>query len=353
MDRADELRMAGQLQARLCRENGSGTYEAIIDALVADLAGGSVAVELLRADRGDAVGSALYLRLLGAVNRLVLADPSCPLRAWYPSAGGRVDLGEVVPAFFTVVAEHADTIGAEMRAAVQTNEVGRSAPLSAALNYVGGVPGAPIRLLEIGASAGLNLWPDRYHVCAGRVAWGPADSAVRLCGHFVSGDPPTAGFAVVERRGCDLNPLDIGTPHARDLLRSFVWPEHLRRLRRLDAALATASPAPLDRHDACSWVRAQLAELPAGVTTVVFHSLVLPYLTDDERRQFTNTIRSAGDLADSVHRLAWVSLEPTPGYDAIRLVCERWPEREYAALALSNPHGEEVRWAPVVSRLGE
>jgi hypothetical protein len=349
MDRANELKMAGLLQARLCRENGSHLYGAIIDALVAGLAGGSAAVELLREDPRDAVGSALYLRLLGAVNRLVRADPSCPLRAWYPSAGGhRTDVDKAVPAFFAVVAEHADTIAAEMQTAVQTNEVGRSAPLSAAFNYVGEASGAPLRLLEIGASAGLNLWPDRYRVCATGAAWGPVDSPVKLCGHFVSGDPPATGCTVVERRGCDINPLDIGTKRAGELLRSFIWPEHIRRLRRLDAALAAGSPAPLDRRDACSWTREQLTELPAGVTTVVFHSIVLPYLTDDEREGFTNAIRAAGDRADNVHRLAWVSLEPAPDYHAIRLACERWPERERAELALSNPHGEEVRWAPVV-----
>ena len=64
----------------------------------------------------------------------------------------------------------------DMRADVQTNEVGRSAPLSAAMNYLTVTAGLPLRLLEVGASAGLNLWMDRYFVQAGAAGWGPPDS---------------------------------------------------------------------------------------------------------------------------------------------------------------------------------
>jgi len=115
-----------------------------------------------------------------------------------------------------------------MRADVQTNEVGRSAPLSAAMNYLTVTAGLPLRLLEVGASAGLNLWMDRYFVQAGAAGWGPPDSPVQLAGHFTSGQPPAAAMTVVDRRGCDLNPLH--PVRSRLLLESFIWPEHVGRL---------------------------------------------------------------------------------------------------------------------------
>jgi len=346
-DTIAQLEAAGELQARLCRENGSPTYEAVIKALVAQLAGPVAATRLLRDDGADPVRSAVYLRLLCAVHRVALTDPSCPLRAFYPSTGGSVDLRRVVPVFLGVVEDDVETIAAGMREPIQTNEVGRAAPLSAALCYVAGLSGMPLRLLEPGASAGLNLWLDRYRVQAGQVAWGPPDSPLRLVGHFASGAPQPVDLIVVDRRGCDLNPIDIGVPRARWLLRSFVWPEHLERLERLDAALAAASPAPLDALDAYSWLRSQLAELRSGATTVVFHSLLFPYLADDERLELERLIRRAGEQADHDRRLAWVSLEPTPGYDDVLLTCELWPDGRRVRLATSTPHGTKIRWDPV------
>ena len=92
MDRTSELRRGGELQSRLCKENGSPTYSAIIDALVENILSSHIAVEILRADTRDVDGSALYLRFLGAVNRMAVADPSCPLRRFFPSLGGQIDV---------------------------------------------------------------------------------------------------------------------------------------------------------------------------------------------------------------------------------------------------------------------
>lgn len=76
-----------------------------------------------------------------------------------------------------------------MAAGVQTNEVGRAAPLSAAMNHVALATGLPLRLLEVGSSAGLNLSLDRYFVEGGTRSWGPRDSPSRLTGQFESGEP--------------------------------------------------------------------------------------------------------------------------------------------------------------------
>jgi hypothetical protein len=198
----EELRAAGVRQSRLCRDNGSPTYAAIIDALVSRLGGDDPAVTLLRNDPRPPVQSALYLRLLGAVHRIALSRPDCPLRRYFPSAGGQVDPQAAVEAFFRVVAAHVAAVAVDMRADVQTNEVGRSAPLSAAMNYPTATAGLPLRLLGVGASAGLNLWMDRYFVQAGAAGWGPPDSPVRLAGHFISGQPPATAMTVVDRRGC-------------------------------------------------------------------------------------------------------------------------------------------------------
>jgi hypothetical protein len=344
MDRTSELRSGGELQSRLCKKNGSPTYGAIIDALVENLLSNHTAVEILRADSRDVAGSALYLRFLGAVNRMALADPSCRLRRFFPSLGGHIDVGKVPEVFFGVVAGQPDAVAAGLTADVQTNEVGRAAPLSAALNHLTRTGGSEVNLLEVGASAGLNLWLDRYHVDAGQTRWGPSDSPVQLVGHFIAGSPPAGPFVVADRRGCDLNPVDLADPAAPDLLRSFVWPEHLRRLNRLNAAMAAVPPIAVTAGDACGWLRGNLRELASGRITVVYHSIVWPYFSAAERTEFREIMVDAGRSADRDHRLAWVSLEPNENYGTIQLTCRMWPEDRCEVLAETNPHGEAVRW---------
>lgn len=348
-DRLTELRTAGELQRRICHDLGSPTYAGIIDAIVDRLdtdGPAEPAVRLLLEDRQPAVESALYLRLLGAVHRRALSDPDCPLRAYFPTTGGRADISGAVVAFFTVVAGAQEQLERELQVTVQTNEVGRSAPLSAALSYLSAATRMPVRLLEVGASAGLNLWLDRYFVDAGSVSWGSAVSPVQLRNQFVSGTLPRAQFSVTSRRGCDRHPIDLTDPCSRQVLRSFVWPEHVERLRRLDAALSVAGPVPIDRADAVGWVSQSLRELPTGVTTVLFHSITLPYLPEPRRAEFARRVRQAGERADESRRLAWVSLEPIADYQDVWLVCERWPERSRIRLARTNGHGAEIRWAP-------
>lgn len=345
----DELIAAGEFQSRLCRESSSPTYAAIIDAVVAQVAAPtrSTAAELVVADGRDPVGSALYLRLLAAVHRLVLDDPAMPLAAYLPSTGGTVDLDTVVPVFLQTVDDHTDAVAAGMQADIQTNEVGRATVLSAALNHIARMSGPGLRLLELGASAGLNLCVDRFRVDAGRRAWGPVDSPVQLVGAFVAGDPPTDTYELRERRGCDVNPVDLTDPANRLLLRSFVWPEHVERLQRLERAIdvAVTGPTPVvDQAEASTWIAKQLAALPADVTTVVFHSVVMPYLTVEQRAELREVLRAAGEQADESRRLARLSYEYRASHDAFCLSLMTWPGEHRQLLATGNPHGREVRW---------
>lgn len=335
---SERLRTTGELLADICARNGSPTYEALVRAM---LDGHSAAVELLQDDPGDPVGTAVHLRLLGAVHRLVLTDQASPLRRFYPSTGGTVDVEGVVPVFLDVVDEHRHALAHAMQAPVQTNEVGRAAPLSAAVNWVVERLGGPVRLLEVGASAGLNLWLDRYRVEAGAVAWGPPGSPVLLHGHFASGSPPTPPVEVVERRGCDRHPLDATDPEVRLLLRSFVWPDHTQRLANLDAALAVAGPVAIDQADAWEWVAERLVDIPDDATTVVFHSVVMQYLEPDDLSRFEEAIRSRAHP-----RLAWVAMEPTADYEHMEVTAEVGRPGRRHRLATTTPHGRDISWAP-------
>lgn len=229
----------------------------------------------------------------------------------------------------------------------QTNEVGRAAVLLPVLAQLEG----PLSLIEVGASAGLCLYPDRfsYHY-EGRSTLDPEDgpSTVDLSCR-TSGLPPIPSRlpTVVFRSGVDLDPLDVDDADDVRWLESLVWPGQTERLGRLKAAIAIgrSDPVTLVRGDLNATVADLVHSAPTGSTVVVFHSAVLGYLTADERHRFECTLR---DLP-----CHWLSNEGSNilGSIAARLPIppQRIPGRFVVALdgvplAYAGAHGQSLDW---------
>src|SRR5205085_2794304 len=101
----------------------------------------------------------------------------------------------------------------------QTNEVGRLATLVPAF---AAVASGPIALIEAGASAGLNLFPDRYSYSWGD---GTIGSGPLLTASARGPVPlPVAVPTVAWRVGVDLHPLDVADDDAMRWLSFLVWP---------------------------------------------------------------------------------------------------------------------------------
>src|SRR5262245_33057934 len=197
-------------QARTCRTAGSPFYGLLLDSAAADVERGG---PCWRAVSGEMPRrTALPLRFMGAVHRLVLAGEAPQLARHYPSTGG-ADTGDPWPAFRATVEEHGDRLRALVAQPNQTNEVRRCATLLCGFLLVAAETGLPLRLLELGASAGLLLRWDRYRYLAPSGAWGPAESPLVLDNLFSQECPLLETAAVVvERRGCDPVPIDAGAP---------------------------------------------------------------------------------------------------------------------------------------------
>ena len=335
----EHLRWQGEQCARL----GSPLYGALLAQAAADVEAGGPVGKVLDG-RAASNASALGLRLLGSVHRLVLGGEAPALARWYPSAGGRADAEAAWPAFRSLVEERFDAVRAGLDRPVQTNEVGRAAALVGGFLEVARVTGLPLRVLEVGASAGLNLRWDRFRYEARGLTWGPADSPVRLCSY--NSDVPLpfdVDARVVDRAGCDAAPVDPATEDGRLTLLSYVWPDQAHRLRLLKAALAVAAevPAPVEAADAVAWTARRFRPDP-GVATVVYHSIVMQYLPDDQRANFKALVREQGARATGAAPLAWLRFEPVGGEAALRLTV--WPGGGDATLAWSGFHGQNVRW---------
>jgi hypothetical protein len=292
---------------------------------------------VLRGHEHDPGPSALALRLMGAVHRLVLRGDAPRLAAHYPSAGGEPH--GPWPAFLDALRDHADELRVLVEDPVQTNETARCAALLGGFLETARRTGLPLRLLEVGASAGLNLRFDRYRYALGDERWGPAGSAVRLRSRLIGERPPLeTALRVASRAGCDARPVDPRTGEGRLTLTSYVWADQLGRLERLRAALAIAAEldAPVERGRAASWTEARLAEADPGVVSVVFHSIVMQYLPAAERERFERALRAA------TGPLAWLRMEPAGGLTDVRLTL--WPGGEERLLARAGYHGDPVEW---------
>jgi hypothetical protein len=345
-------------QAGWCRALGSPLYADLLTRAAVDCAAGGATWDVLAGREDDAPESVLALRLTGAVHRLALDGRAPALARHYPSAGGNPGTdAEVWAAFRDVLEAERDALRALVLEPVQTNEVGRSACLLGGFLAVARESGLPLRLLEIGSSAGLNLRFDRFRYEGGGVAWGDPAASVRLTGIF---DGPPADLRgelrVASRAGCDARPVDPVAERGRLTLRSFLWPDQVERRARLDAALevAAAVPASVERADACDWLEQRLAPGPArGAATVVFHSIVLQYLGRERAARLAALLADAGARASAAAPLAWLRLEPVllpDGGLAFRVLLTTWPGGRERVLAACSAHGPPVSWLDEESR---
>jgi hypothetical protein len=223
--------------------------------------------------------------------------------------------------------------------------VARSCGLVGGFLMIARETGLPLRLLELGASAGLNLRWDRYWYQAGESAWGDPQSPIRFESAFSEGEPPfDCAPVIIERAGCDLNPLDPNLPETELTLASFVWPDHVERFHRLRAALAIARrvPARVDRGGAVEWLESQLSTKTQGAATVVFHSIVMDYLPVEERNRVSELLHKAGSRAVAASPVAWLRMERGGEQAEVRLTL--WPGGEERLLATAAFHGPPVRW---------
>ena len=240
---------------------------------------------------GDGYGTALPLRFAAAVHRLVLERRAPLVALHYPSVGGTAPVTGVWPAALALVEAEADALRELTALPCQTNEVGRTVALLRALAELG--PG-PVRLLEVGSSAGLQLWFDSFDF-AGR--WGDPASPCRLP---APAKVPGPGLTITRRVGCDPSELDPLSPEGRLRLTSSIWGDQLDRFERLRGALAVAElrgRPPVTRAPAGEWLRGALAE-PFDGRTVVWHSVVRQYVDPEE---WSEVVR----LADTVHHVAY------------------------------------------------
>jgi hypothetical protein len=222
----------------------------------------------------------------------------------------------------------------------QTNEPARCAVLLPALAQLP----QPLALIEVGASAGLNLLLDRYSYDYGGhyLAGSDPDAPTLRCRPRGPVPLPTRIPTIAWRAGLDLSPLDVTRDDDARWLSCLVWPGEGDRAQRLQAAVATArrSPPAVHRGDLLTDLPALTAQAPAGVTVVVYHSSVLYQVAPHDRERFAATVRSLG--------VSWLSSEAPgivpgtarPAVDDQMCVLAR----DGTPVATADSHGTWLNW---------
>ena len=230
----------------------------------------------------------------------------------------------------------------------QTNDPRRCAAIVLALGLIAERIDGPIALLELGASAGLCLYPDRYSYRYGEGEWlhpatGP--STVRIETEVESLVPvPPSIPEIVWRAGVDLRPLDVLDDDDVRWLETLVWPEQAERLGLIRAAVEIVrhDPPLLVRGNAIDKLDVLVASAPHQATLVVITSAMLVYLPYQERMQLVAALRDSGAHGISLDAVGVRPLvdarHPNPLPRRFTLSLDGVP------LADVGPHGEFIDW---------
>jgi hypothetical protein len=322
-------------------------YAALLGHMIEDVRAGGPTWALLEPYATEPPAEWYPFRALSGIHYEVLGDERPELARRFPSTGGDGDADAAWPEVRAAFAEHDPEILAELRHPLQTNETSRCGALVGGFCKVARDTGLPLRIRELGASAGLNLHFDRYRYEAGGAGLGPADSRIRFIDYWEGGTPDLAAPLVVRsRRGCDLDPVDPATDHGRRTLESCLWPDETDRFRDLRAALDVARELPVrvDRCDADTWIAGELAEPAADEATVVFHSVFWPYLPAATQKAIRATIEEAGAGATDATPLAWLHYENAGDPQEVELRLSQWPGERDQLLATGRHHRHRIAW---------
>jgi hypothetical protein len=341
-----DLASSFRLQSEACAEIGSPMYADLLARAAADIGSGGPVRKVLRGHEELPGPSALALRLLGSVHRLVLERRAGELATYYPSVGGTWEPDGGWDAFRAFVEEQPEAVAEWLDRAPQTNEVGRASALYGGLLQL--PRPLPVRLFEIGSSAGLNLRADRFaYVDDAGLVHGDAHSPVRL-------DPAWKGRSladrttVVERAGCDVRPVDPATTDGRTLLTAYVWPDQRARLERLRGALDVAAGVPAEVSEEAAEPFVGRLRLAEGATTVLWHSVMWQYVAPDEQRAVTRRIEELGAEAEPTSPFVHLRAEPSRRADGspheflVRM--RTWPGGEDRILGSTAAHGLPTVW---------
>lgn len=346
MSSEDRVRKAFMDQSHWCLRLGSPFMERLMRLLVHALDQKTETGRRILDWPGnpDATADAVPLRLAGALHGLVRAGNLPELAAFY-SPGSDFEDKALISAVMDAIRTHDAAILPWLDHAPQTNEVRRSAIVFAGLTHLASTTQLPVSLLELGASAGLNLQLGQFGYDFAGNHHGKAGSTVQLNPEWTGPIPERQEIMVQSRCGCDLNPLNVTDAADRNRLLAYLWPDQSERIARTKAAIdiALEDPPKVDKADAAVWLSEQLEKGRGGEMRVVYHTIAWQYFPQAVKDQISDTMQLHGSKATENNPLAWLSFEMSDD-NIPELILQRWPHGNHLKLATASAHVDWVEW---------
>lgn len=344
----DDRRIAEgiKVQAEHCRRNNAPVTAHIVEAQLALMHGPTLCGHRIARWPGLPLEDAMPLRLAGGFHHLHLTGADDRLGPIYK--GEVTEQAEVDALIGAITRDHDARLLPWLDGPPQTNEAGRSASFMAALLWLSRRIGARFEMNEIGASAGINVMMERYHYDLAGVSVGPATSPMRIKPEWRGSPPPNACVEITQISGCDQAPVDLSDPEAAMRVKSYVWPENIDRLGRMDAAIALATEMRpnIVQADALDWVLERLsAPQEADVVRIFNHSIVWQYIPEERRQKIRAAIEAAGQHVTPERPLGWIMLETNRETFKHELMVKYWPGPDsWHLLAEAQAHGAWIHW---------
>jgi hypothetical protein len=347
-------------QVRWCVQGGAAFSARALAAAARWLEQDEASHDEIAAVAEDPLAGAVALRFLSGLHLLALQGKR-PWSALWPPETHLPDGPEGDETLRVAVSHawhfHTPLMRQALASPPQTNEVQRSAALLPGLLHVARSTGLPLALVEIGASAGLNLWPDRFRLDTPAWQWGTETASLVLRPEWRGLVPRALAatpLAIDYRAACDVQPVDL-TAEGEDLrLASYVWADQPERLQRLQAAVAVARQqmvaqgVKVQAAKAAAFLRQQLMLRLPGQALVLMHSVMWQYLPAAEQAAIVALMNAAGAASTPDTPLAWLRFEPPKPDVQMELRCRLWngstPEGDERLLAHCHPHGAFVDW---------
>lgn len=286
----------------------------------------------------------LALRLCGGMQALALSGRDHKLAIVYGADPMVVPDWSIIEA---ALITHELFLTDWMKSPPQTNEVSRSAVLWPAMMALSKRYGKSLRLLEVGASAGLNLRLNHFSYKLDGHDCGAQTSALYIEPEWRGDQPEISDVVISSSAGCDLNPLDPTDEHDALRLRSYCWADQRDRKKRLDAAIdiATTYPVIVDRMDAINWLKDKLAATaPDNETTIIYSTVAWQYLPEADQAAGEAIIREAGKQASTKSPLCWLRFESDGKGPGGQVKLNTWPGNHDKDLGRADFHGRWIDW---------
>ncbi|MEM7799813.1 MAG: DUF2332 family protein [Chloroflexota bacterium] len=327
------------------------------------------------------------LLLMAGLHEIALSGETPELSAYYPTTGGsrlaELDDPVLEKVLRQTIDQNQDLLEEILTAAtVQTNETGRGLIWLLPLSFT---PWTELDLVDLGASAGLNLLADyRTYLLSAKngeieVSLGTdrsPDFFVNIKGdqHLHARIQAQPERIIRRRIGCDLLPFHLQTLADEMRLKSYVWGDQINRIARLESGLN----ALRDHRAAGGSFELMSVKLPDEVLRflkdhcedgtaplLLYNTFVTQYFRP-QRTEFMETISTWAAAQPDGRPILWLQWEPPfddpeqgglsvggderepDEYGWLEWRADLWWRGAHQVFVLGwvHPHGKEVRFLP-------